>query len=50
MSITKDLEEKASKNEISIRPHNVIYKLVDDIKKELNNRLPHIEAEEVIGT
>ncbi|XP_020286956.1 translation initiation factor IF-2, mitochondrial [Pseudomyrmex gracilis] len=49
VNITKDLEKEASKNEISIRPYNVIYKLVDDVKKELNNRLPHIEAEEVIG-
>lgn len=49
VSITKDLQEEADKKEIPIRPYNVIYKLVDDIRKEINNRLPLIDDEEVIG-
>lgn len=50
MDVAKNLEQEARKKEISIRPYNVIYKLVDDVKKELSDRLPQVEAEEVIGT
>lgn len=47
--VTKDLQQEANEKKISIRPYNVIYKLIDDIKKEINKRLPLIDAEEVIG-
>lgn len=49
MDITKHLQEEADKKEISIRSYNVIYKLVDDVKMEINNQLPPVDAEEVIG-
>lgn len=45
----KDLQQVAKKKKISIRPYNVIYKLIDDVKQELNKRLPMVDAEEVIG-
>lgn len=45
----KDLQQEVNKKKISIRPYNVIYKLIDDIKQEINKRLPMIDAEEVIG-
>lgn len=45
----KDLKE-ADKKEISIRPYNVIYKLIDDVKMEINSKLPPLDTEEVIGT
>lgn len=47
--VTKDLQQEANKKKISIRPYNVIYKLIDDVKKEINKRLPLVDAEEVIG-
>ncbi|GJQ66409.1 hypothetical protein Trydic_g4424 [Trypoxylus dichotomus] len=34
---------------LTVKHHNVIYKLVDDIKEEINARLPSVEVEEVIG-
>lgn len=49
MNVTKDIQEKANEKKILIRPYNVIYKLIDDVKKEINNKLPQVDAEEVIG-
>ncbi|XP_011167443.1 translation initiation factor IF-2, mitochondrial isoform X1 [Solenopsis invicta] len=49
IGVTKDLQQEANKKKISIRPFNVIYKLIDDVKKELNKKLPTVDAEEVIG-
>ncbi|KAL1460962.1 hypothetical protein WDU94_012896 [Cyamophila willieti] len=34
---------------VTVKQFNVIYKLVDDIKQEINTRLPHTFAEEVLG-
>lgn len=45
----KDVQQEANKKRISIRPYNVIYKLIDDVKQEINKRLPMLDAEEVIG-
>jgi len=49
VGITKALREEAIKKKISIRPYNVIYKLIDDIKKEINKKLPLLDAEEILG-
>ncbi|XP_018403977.1 PREDICTED: translation initiation factor IF-2, mitochondrial isoform X2 [Cyphomyrmex costatus] len=49
IGVTKTLQQEASEKNISIRPYNVIYKLIDDVKKEINTRLPPIDAEEMIG-
>ncbi|XP_070160540.1 mitochondrial translation initiation factor 2 [Polyergus mexicanus] len=49
LPIMKDLKQKADKKNISIRPYNVIYKLIDDVKKEINIKLPLLNTEEVIG-
>nr|XP_021202298.2 translation initiation factor IF-2, mitochondrial isoform X3 [Bombyx mori] len=34
---------------ISVRKHNVIYRLVDDVKQEITARIPVTQTEEVIG-
>lgn len=34
---------------VSIKHHNVIYKLIDDIKEEINHKLPEVESEEILG-
>ncbi|XP_012235806.1 translation initiation factor IF-2, mitochondrial isoform X2 [Linepithema humile] len=49
VSVTKNIQQEANEKRISIRPYNVIYKLIDDVKKEINNKLPQVDAEEVIG-
>ena len=43
------LKERAKAAGIPIKHHNVIYKLIDDIKSDLDAKLPQIEVEEVIG-
>lgn len=35
---------------ISIREFNVIYRLFEDVKEEINKKLPEVEVEEVIGS
>ncbi|XP_015588202.1 translation initiation factor IF-2, mitochondrial isoform X2 [Cephus cinctus] len=45
----KTIEDLARKCGVQIRPHNVIYKLVDDLKTEINNKLPMTTAEELLG-
>ncbi|VVC33349.1 Translation protein, beta-barrel domain,Translation initiation factor IF- 2, domain [Cinara cedri] len=45
----KDAEENAKQQSITIKEHNVIYKLIDDIKEEMNNCLPPIEVEDIQG-
>jgi len=49
VGVMKNLQQEANIKKISIRPYNVIYKLIDDVKKEINKRLPPVDAEEVIG-
>ncbi|XP_052863839.1 translation initiation factor IF-2, mitochondrial [Anopheles cruzii] len=34
---------------VSMRPVNIIYRLVDDLKKEINTKLPLVDVEEEVG-
>nr|XP_023020431.1 translation initiation factor IF-2, mitochondrial isoform X1 [Leptinotarsa decemlineata] len=34
---------------VSLKHHNIIYKLIDDIKEEINSRLPQKQEEEILG-
>jgi translation initiation factor IF-2 len=49
VDVLKDAEESAHQSKIVIKQHNIIYKLIDDIKDEMNNSLPPIEIEDVQG-
>lgn len=49
MDVSKDLKQEADNKNISIRPYNVIYKLIDDVKKEISTKLPPLDTEEIIG-
>lgn len=49
VGVLKDAEENAHQSKIVIKQHNIIYKLIDDIKDEMNNSLPPIEVEDVQG-
>lgn len=42
----KDIAKEAN---VSVKHHNVIYRLVDDVKSEINSRLPEKEVEDVVG-
>lgn len=44
-----NIKKFADESNITIKHFNVIYKLVDDVKEELNLRLPPKEVEEVLG-
>lgn len=46
--LTEAAQIAAEKN-ISIRPFNIIYRLLEDVKAELNSRVPPKDEEEVIG-
>ncbi|XP_055587378.1 translation initiation factor IF-2, mitochondrial [Uranotaenia lowii] len=35
--------------DVGIRPVNIIYRLVDDLKKEINTKLPLVDVEEQLG-
>ncbi|RWS14025.1 translation initiation factor IF-2: mitochondrial-like protein [Dinothrombium tinctorium] len=39
----------AKELEVSVKRFNVIYHLVNDVKKEINNRMPEVDVENVIG-
>lgn len=44
IKLTKDIDNKASKNKIPIKLHNVIYHLIKDVEEELSSKLkPKIE-------
>ncbi|RWS29951.1 translation initiation factor IF-2-like protein [Leptotrombidium deliense] len=44
-----DAANLSNKSSIAIRNFKVIYKLIDDLKKEISDRLPKTEVEEVVG-
>lgn len=43
------LEQMANSKNVAIKMHNVIYKLIDDLKVEINSKLPQKEVDEVLG-
>lgn len=43
------IKKLAEDLEVVIKSHNIIYKLVDDIKAEINSRLPTKEVETILG-
>ncbi|NXP18400.1 IF2M factor, partial [Scytalopus superciliaris] len=45
----ESIKKLADKKGIKIKLHNIIYKLIDDLKEELNSRLPPTVAETTIG-
>ncbi|XP_078041067.1 mitochondrial translation initiation factor 2 [Augochlora pura] len=49
VGVSRTIEEQAGKMGIQIRNYNVIYKLVDNVKEEINNKLPAIDVEKKLG-
>lgn len=43
------VEQIAVSKSVPIKFHNVIYKLVDDLKSEINLKLPQTEVEQILG-
>ena len=49
VGVNKSIQQMANKKSIPIKLHKVIYKLIDDLKEELSNKLPPKVKEDVIG-
>ncbi|XP_044146057.1 translation initiation factor IF-2, mitochondrial [Bufo gargarizans] len=49
VNANKSIQQTASKSEVPIKLHKVIYHLFDDLKKELSSRLPELTEETVKG-
>uniref|UniRef100_G3MKY6 Translation initiation factor IF-2, mitochondrial n=1 Tax=Amblyomma maculatum TaxID=34609 RepID=G3MKY6_AMBMU len=47
--VSSAAKEAAEEGNVDIRTYNVIYHLIDDIKKELGKRLPLLDEEEIHG-
>lgn len=47
--INPSVRQLARSKNVRIKEHNIIYRLIDDMKEEINQRLPTVEDEEVIG-
>ncbi|XP_030590069.1 translation initiation factor IF-2, mitochondrial [Archocentrus centrarchus] len=46
---SRSIEQLAARNGVPLRLHNVIYKLVDQLKEELSGKLPPLVSENTIG-
>ncbi|KAG8180805.1 hypothetical protein JTE90_008590 [Oedothorax gibbosus] len=47
--ISQEIKKLAQEKEVTIKPFNVIYHLVADIKNELGSRLPLVQKEDILG-
>ncbi|CAF4766698.1 unnamed protein product [Pieris macdunnoughi] len=49
VDIPPSLAVQAKQNNIEVKRHNVIYKLVDEVKQPINGKSPTTQHEELIG-
>lgn len=49
VDVAPNLKETVEQADVPVKQFNVIYKLIDDVKEEINGRLPPKEEEEVLG-
>lgn len=49
VNATKQIKDEANKKGVSLRFYNVVYKLIDNIKKEIYDILPEVDVEEILG-
>eukprot|EP00795_Rhopilema_esculentum_P003280 gene3282-1612_t len=49
VTASKEVEQLSNRVGIPIKKHNVIYKLVDDIKEEISSKLPEQTVEHILG-
>ncbi|XP_066451780.1 translation initiation factor IF-2, mitochondrial isoform X2 [Eleutherodactylus coqui] len=50
VNASKSIQDIATKSEVPIKLHKVIYQLFDDLKEELSGRIPELTEETVKGT
>lgn len=49
VGLTPGADRKSRSARIDIRQHNIIYKMIDDLREELFKRLPPLKEENIIG-
>lgn len=49
VAASKSIQDMAEKKGIILKSHNVIYRLVDDLKEELSNKLQPTTEEIILG-
>lgn len=49
VGVPENIQKLVNKNKIHIKKYNVIYHLIDDIKERINDRLPLVDKEEIVG-
>ncbi|KAK7874382.1 hypothetical protein R5R35_007843 [Gryllus longicercus] len=49
VDINKNVQQTLETKDVKVKHHNVIYKLVDDLKEEISSHLPEKEVEEILG-
>ncbi|KAF7266698.1 hypothetical protein GWI33_019990 [Rhynchophorus ferrugineus] len=50
VEVPKNIKPFVEENNIVVKHHNIIYRLIDDFKQEINARLPEKEIEEIYGS
>lgn len=46
---SKSIQQLAARRGVPLRLHNIIYKLIDELKDELSGKLPPLVSENVLG-
>ncbi|XP_017883166.1 translation initiation factor IF-2, mitochondrial [Ceratina calcarata] len=49
VNINKQIEAEVKKKDVTVCFYNIVYKLIDDVKKRINSVLPEVEVEEILG-
>lgn len=49
VAASKSVQQLAAQRGIPLRLHNIIYKLIDELKEELSSKLPQLVSENIIG-
>lgn len=49
VDVHSNARELLKQKNIDIRMHNVLYKMIDDLKSELSSRIKHKDVEKIIG-
>ncbi|XP_012275999.1 translation initiation factor IF-2, mitochondrial [Orussus abietinus] len=49
VAVPRNLENSVTELKVSIREHTVIYNLIEDLKEEINGKLPPVTKDEILG-
>lgn len=49
MECPNQIKQQATENSVPVKHYNVIYKLIDALKEDINERLPPKQVEDVVG-